>query len=222
MYFSVNITAAVHHWRSWFCGITLMTIFPVFLLASMCLWASTMSSRLNVLSITGLKEAGWSEKCGNTLCMKAFTRSALYCEGKMKSKNQVQLRTCKYKRHVKPDPEKGSAVEFSLDVSQHVPVQRWRNAAGVSFLFEFSPEGCESGGGCWAGGLAWRAVCPADLPLPPCLPWSRTAPTCRRWLKSSHFAPSYTHQCSQGWHLLLCLWNDSFYLYNWTVRDSEM
>lgn len=64
---------------------TLMTIFPMFLLASMCLWASAMSSRLNVRSITGLRVAGWSEKYGNTLPVKAFTRSALYCERKMQS-----------------------------------------------------------------------------------------------------------------------------------------
>lgn len=78
MYVSVNISATVYHWVSWFCGITLMIIFPMFLLASMCLWASAMSSRLNVLSITGLKEAGWSEKYGNTLREKSSTRSALY------------------------------------------------------------------------------------------------------------------------------------------------
>lgn len=59
-----------------------MTIFPVFLLASMCLWASAMFSRLKELSITGLKGAVWSEKCGNTLREKAFTRSDLYYEGK--------------------------------------------------------------------------------------------------------------------------------------------
>lgn len=56
-----------------------MTILPIFLLASMCLWASLMFSRLNVLSITGFKQP---EKCGKTLCENALTRSALYCEGK--------------------------------------------------------------------------------------------------------------------------------------------
>lgn len=89
----VSITVWIHHCVCSICGITLMTIFPMFLLASMCLWASAMSSRLNVRSITGLRVAGWSEKYGNTLPVKAFTRSALYCERKMQSTYQVQLQT---------------------------------------------------------------------------------------------------------------------------------
>lgn len=184
----------------------------MFSLASMHLWASAMFSRLNVLSITGLREAVCSEKCGNTRCEKAFIRSALYCEGKTQSKNQVQLHIRTYKWAVSKLTQKHTEQSSTAGLSFG------RSTAGVSFLFEFLPEGCESGGGCWASGLAWRAVCPADLPLLPFLPWCRTASTCHRWPESSHFAPSYAHQCSQGWRLLPCLWNYSCLLPSWIVQ----
>lgn len=41
-----------------------------------------MFSRLNMLSITGLKDP---EKCGKTLSENAATSSALYCERKMET-----------------------------------------------------------------------------------------------------------------------------------------
>ena len=90
-----------------------MTIFPVFLLASMCLWASAISSRLNVLSITGLKDP---EKCGNTLCENAVTSSALYCKGKMGT-DQAQLQ----RRRHRWDEEWG--------VSSHLKAARAQEAA---------------------------------------------------------------------------------------------
>lgn len=78
-----------------------------------------MSSRLKVLSITGLKEAGWSEKCGNTLSEKALTKSALYCEEKCK----VRVRqTCTYKRYVQMSYY--GILQSALDVSQPVHMQR--------------------------------------------------------------------------------------------------
>lgn len=66
------------------------TIFPMFLLASMCRWASAMSSRLNTESITGIKEPIWLENCGSTRCVKAFTRSALYWEKRREVKMGIE------------------------------------------------------------------------------------------------------------------------------------
>lgn len=94
-----------------------------------------MSSRLNVLSITGLKEAAWSEKCGNTLCEKAPIRSALYCEEK-KRKVRISLSYRREKtrdealnclRFGKGDAEcaaKGGPTEFSFDLSQHAEMRK--------------------------------------------------------------------------------------------------
>lgn len=53
-----------------------------------------MFSRLNVLSITGLKDP---EKCGRTLLENAATSSALYCERKMET-HQAQLQRRRHRR----------------------------------------------------------------------------------------------------------------------------
>lgn len=102
-----------------------------------------MSSSLNVLSITGLKEIGWSEKYGKTLCVNAFTKSALYCEGKIQSKNQsVSTRDVAVNQLVnglifgEPDT-KFSHAQMKANIWCHISV--W---------LDVSPAGCESGGGC--------------------------------------------------------------------------
>lgn len=130
-----RVSAAVYHWVFSFWGITLTTIFPIFLLASMCRWASAMCSRLNILSITGLKEPVWSEKCGSTLCEKAFTRSALYWGGRVKAlsyQDANRKETCRT-NHAE---DNSKSTGFSHDLSQTCTYsQKW---ADLSFLAAFS------------------------------------------------------------------------------------
>lgn len=134
-----------------------------------------MLSRLNVLSITGVRKAPCSEKCGNTVCEKASTRSALYCgDGETKMHIRVTTRTLSHFLETQ-------AALFGHDEETHS-----------------SPEGCESAAGCRAGVLAWRAASPADLLPPLGLPGCRTAPTSHPRLKSSHSAPSSTRRRSRG------------------------
>lgn len=66
-----------------------------------------MFSRLNVLSITGLKDP---EKCGKTLCENAVTSSALYCERKM-GPHQAKLQRRGTERGVSPHLKAARAQE---------------------------------------------------------------------------------------------------------------
>lgn len=67
-----------------------------------------------MLSITGLSGAVWSEKCGNTLCEKAFTSSSLYCEQKMQSQSQEAA---------------AAAASYLMAFSSHLQAARAEEAA---------------------------------------------------------------------------------------------